>query len=167
MYHELSLADVPQLHPVGVFGMFWNSKREGVALPRRLEFDPTKMVELLPWILLLDVIEIEGVVQFRYRLTGTGCRDLLGVDYTGKILGEALTIEGARERREESLRAVESGEPVYARATLPVSGKDFLVVYRGVFPVTIQGEKAEQLFVIYGHEALRLEAPGGVVLKRA
>lgn len=125
MYHELSLADVPQLHPVGVFGMFWNSKREGVALPRRLEFDPTKMVELLPWILLLDVIEIEGVVQFRYRLTGTGCRDLLGVDYTGKLLGEALTIEGARERREESLRAVESGEPSMPARPCPSPARTF------------------------------------------
>ena len=166
-YREIPFAEVPACHPVAVFGDYWASRKSDGCLPRRSDFDPVNLTALLPWILILDVVEIDEMTQFRYRLTGTGCRELLGVDYTGKLLGEALTREGAEIRRLESLRAVVSGEPIYIWTALPVPGREFLKAYRGVFPVTIGGDKTDQLFVVYAHEALRLEMPLGAELKRA
>ncbi len=166
-YREISLADVPAQHPVALFGEYWESRRRNKPIPLRTDFRPCNLAQLLPWILILDVVDIDDMQQFRYRLTGTGCRDLLGVDYTGKLLGESLTAQGAEIRRLESLRAVVSGEPIYIWTALPVPGREFLKAYRGVFPLSVSGDKIDQIFVVYAHETMELDAQVAVELRRA
>lgn len=156
-YRELSVEDIPVLHPVSVFNAFWSARRTVNDLPRRIDFGPATISSLVRWLLVLEPVLVEGAMQFRYRLNGTGCAELFGIDYTGKLLGENLLPETVEVRRREFLRVLESGEPVYSWSKLPIDGRDFLKVYRGVFPVTVGGEVADQIIVVIAHEALRLE----------
>lgn len=56
-------------------------------LPGRAAFDPLAVHELLPRIMLLDVVGTPP--RFRYRLIGTRMVDALGADFTGRWLDEA------------------------------------------------------------------------------
>ena len=155
-YREIEAAEVPRLHPVSSFSTFWHGRKDSAAVPLRSDIEPTKIPAILPWLMILEVIEIEGVTQFRYRLTGTGCREIFGIDYTGKMLGEALTPEGAEIRRREFLRIIDNGQPIYSWSELPIAERDFMKVYRGVFPVSRGGERVDQIFLVIAAETLEL-----------
>ncbi len=62
------------------FADYWFSLPRDDLLPRRETFDPAAVPELLPMILLRDVLS-DG--RGRYRLAGTGIRDMLGFEITG------------------------------------------------------------------------------------
>jgi hypothetical protein len=155
-YREITVADVPRLHPVASFSTFWHDKKGDDAVPLRANIEPTKIPSILPWLLLLEAVEIDGAMQFRYRLTGTGCREIFGIDYTGKVLGEGLTPEGTEIRRREFRRVMESKQPIYSWTELPIAERDFVTVFRGVFPVSRSGERVDQIFIVIAHEGLEL-----------
>lgn len=155
-YREIPAADVPELHPVAGFSQFWADARGADAVPLRANIEPTKIPAILPWILLLEAIEVDEIVQFRYRLTGSGCREIFGIDFTGKLLGEDLTPEGADIRRREFISVMTTGKPIYSQTEIPIAGREFINVYRGVFPVSRLGKCIDQIFIVIAHEALRL-----------
>jgi hypothetical protein len=90
-------------------------------------------------------------------LFGTGCRDLAGADYTGRLIGEGFTPEAAAERKRELGLVCATGEPFYTCNRMPLAERDFIKVYRGVFPVSLIGDQVDQVFVVMAQEDLRLE----------
>ena len=65
---------------------YWEGKRGDRAMPRRGDIDPAELIELLPNIMLVDVVDDER--QFVYRLVGTGEVQVRGKDPTGKSVKE-------------------------------------------------------------------------------
>jgi hypothetical protein len=156
-YREIESADIPGLHPVTLFSNFWFEGKGDALVPLRASIEPTRIPALLPWLLLLEVVVIDGKQQFRYRLSGTGCRDLFGIDYTGKILGEGLTPDGADARKHEFRKVIENGNPIYSASHLPIAERSFVNVFRGVFPVSLNGNHIDQIFVVIAREDLSLD----------
>ncbi|HEV2551158.1 MAG TPA: PAS domain-containing protein [Stellaceae bacterium] len=64
---------------------YWLSKRNGRAMPSRADIDPTEIPTLLPYIILIDVLD---PLDFRYRLIGTEVRNISRRDYTGLRFSE-------------------------------------------------------------------------------
>ena len=60
---------------------YWDSKRAGRRMPARRDIEPTEMLNLLPYVVLIDV-EREPL-DFRYRLVGTAVASRFGRDHTG------------------------------------------------------------------------------------
>ncbi|MBX3493926.1 MAG: PAS domain-containing protein [Parvibaculum sp.] len=147
-YTEIDLDNLPVRHPVRMFNGYWASRRHGAAAPLRQHIVPGEIAGLLRWLLVLETVQIGHELQFRYRLAGTGCTELFGIDYTGKILGDNLTPEGAEIRRREFRRVMESVQPIYSVTNLPVKAREFIVVHRGVFPVSTTGAEVDQIFVV-------------------
>ena len=147
-YTEIDLDKLPVRHPVRAFDGYWRTRKHGDAAPLRHRIVPGEITVLLRWLLVLEQVTIGRELQFRYRLAGTGCTELFGIDYTGKILGDNLTPEGAEIRRREFLRVMESVQPIYSVTNLPVRTKEFVVVHRGVFPVSTTGTDVDQIFVV-------------------
>lgn len=98
-----------------------------------------------------------GIQEYRYRLAGTGCRDIFGFDYTNKLLGEHLTAEGAKIRRQEFADVTNNESCIYSWTELPIDGRSFIKVYRGVFPVSTNDDTAHQIFVVIAPEDMRIE----------
>ena len=69
------------------FFAYWQSKCRGRAMPSRADIDPVEIVEFLPNITLVDVVEDDR--RFVYRLVGTAEVELRGNDPTGKSVAEA------------------------------------------------------------------------------
>jgi hypothetical protein len=72
---------------LATFLAYWQSKRDGRAMPRRTDIDPAEMPpRLLPFLYLTDVIDAGA--RFRYRLMGTGAASAVRADLTGRYLDE-------------------------------------------------------------------------------
>jgi hypothetical protein len=61
---------------------YWERKRGDRFAPARPDIDPTELVQVLPRIMLADVLD--DPIDFRYRLAGTGIRNVHGNDMTGR-----------------------------------------------------------------------------------
>jgi hypothetical protein len=61
---------------------YWQSKLAGRAMPARADLDPAEIPDLLPWVMLIDVLPGD----FRYRLIGTEVRQVAHRDYTSERL---------------------------------------------------------------------------------
>lgn len=158
-YRIIDLSDVPKNHPVSLFSDFWFENKSSDFVPLRAKIDPMKIPAILPWILLLELVDVEGVKKYRYRLTGTGCRTIFNMDYTGKFLGDGLTPEGAEARLREFQDVGRLGQPIYSASHLPIAEREFIKVYRGVFPVSLSGTQVDQIFVIIAQEDMVLHLP--------
>lgn len=69
----------------------WKSKKKGDLLPRRADFDPSEMKELLPHIFMVD--RKTPTNEFRYRLVGTQEVQFRGIDPTGKLVKDTCAAE--------------------------------------------------------------------------
>ncbi|MBT5109235.1 MAG: PAS domain-containing protein [Rhodospirillaceae bacterium] len=69
---------------------YWNSLRNGRRMPARSDMDPLDIPRLLRYIQLIDVSL--DPLEFRYRLVGTRLVDRLGVELTGKQVGNIDSI---------------------------------------------------------------------------
>ena len=63
---------------------YWQSKRSGGSLPLRAQIDPLDVPRLLPYLMLIEVVE----GRLRYRLAGTQVVANAGFDFTGRYLDE-------------------------------------------------------------------------------
>lgn len=65
---------------------YWSSLKNGRDLPLRTDFKPAKIVRRLPTISLVDVAF--DFSRFRFRLVGTGLREIFGEEVTGRYLDQ-------------------------------------------------------------------------------
>ncbi len=113
---------------------YWQSKLNGRKAPRREDIAPEELGDLLPWVVLVDVVGEPP--RFRVRLAGTGVVREYGAEMTGMFLDE-MDLGVARNRSlDDHRRAVREFRPVvgsfdfekrdgrwvsYERITLPLS----------------------------------------------
>jgi hypothetical protein len=60
---------------------YWERKRAARFAPTRADIDPADLIDVLPRIMLADVIQ--EPLDFRYRLSGTAIREVHGQEPTG------------------------------------------------------------------------------------
>jgi hypothetical protein len=66
---------------------YWRRKAAGRAMPRRGDIDPIEIPQMLPDVMLVDVLP-DG--RYRYRLIGTENTQAHGINATGRFLDEVL-----------------------------------------------------------------------------
>lgn len=147
-YLEVDISTISSRHPVRAFDTYWSHHAREAGVPSRSQINPSEIAGLLRWLLVLEVVPRRADIEYRYRLAGTGCTELFGIDYTGKVLGENLTPEGAEIRRQEFGRVLENLRPIFSTSNLPIKTKEFITVHRGVFPVSASSGGADQIFVV-------------------
>ncbi len=148
-FQPIQAEEIPADHPVRAFLRHFEAHKSKAGVLTGRDFDPLQVASLLPWLLILDVMPRHQPPVYRYRFTGPGCCDLFGIDYTGKLLGDDLPVEAAKRRREEFHQVVEGRVPVFARANIPLPGREHKEVYRGVFPLAKQdSDFIDQLHVV-------------------
>lgn len=146
-YQVVDIESIAERHPVRAFDAYWRRHAVNGLVPQRSQINPAEIPGILPWLLVLEVSRFGASAEYRYRLAGTGCTEIFGVDYTGKSLGDHLTPEGTEIRRREFERTLQDGQPIVSTTNLPIKGKDFISVHRGVYPVRASGEQPDQIFV--------------------
>ena len=130
-YRLIDAQEVPPQHPVRVFYDYFLSKRGADGYLDRASFDPADNLKLLPWVQILEEIEPD---VFRHRVVGTAVVRLLGRDNTGKLFGDGITAKSKQTRSEEFRKAFATGEPVLSTSSLMQEERNFIAVFRGIFP---------------------------------
>ncbi len=117
---------------------YWDAKREGRAMPRKSDIDPSEIKPLLPYVLLGEFKE--DPVRLRYRLVGTEVVSVYGVDFTGRWLDELDFGDQVDHGWPAQYRAVfDSRRPLYGSARLhATSGMEMLYEF-GLFPLGEDG----------------------------
>jgi hypothetical protein len=115
----------------------WRGLHRDGKPPARADIDPAAITHLLPYLMLLDVVD--GGKDFRYRLVGTHVARVHGTDNTGRTVSQAFPSPEAAYVIELYRRAVEAraafgfrGEPLrrdervleYEIVHLPLIGAD-------------------------------------------
>lgn len=121
------------------------------SLAGRQHIEPTEIPDLLPWIMLIDVVQQpNGIPRYRIRLVGTEVVAIQGSDGTGKFVedvlndpsGAAAIIEGYHE-------IVQSREPEYRKGVVATEGREHVPYRRIAFPLARDGETVDMLIFVF------------------
>ena len=92
---------------------YWDSKRAGRRMPARRDIEPTEIVGLLPYVVLIDVER--DPLDFRYRLVGTGVAARFGRDHTGARFSSLMQQNKESEAWSAAARILEEKRPIVSR----------------------------------------------------
>ncbi|WP_374384088.1 PAS domain-containing protein [Dongia sp.] len=137
---------------------WWREKAADRRLPDRTDLDPTEIPQLLPYILLSEVVP---PFRVRYRLLGTEVVAVTGMDFTGCYLDELIPPGDDEEAWMENYHlCAESMRPVYGLSTVrTLNGGTFSYEF-GIWPLT-KGTNAVSQFIgieDYGPHRTRVRA---------
>ena len=94
---------------------YWDMRRGGRSMPARSDLDPVDLKQLLPVLILIDVVP--DARRYIYRLVGTREVEMRGRDPTGRSILEAYYGESAEGTTFYLDRVVQRREPVLYRGT--------------------------------------------------
>ena len=89
---------------------YWDSKRAGRRMPARRDIEPTEILDLLPYVVLIDVER--APLDFRYRLVGTAVAARFGHDHTGARFSVLARHGAGSEVWSTALRLLEEKRPI-------------------------------------------------------
>jgi len=124
---------------------YWLEKKGSRAMPRRADLDPAEIPDLLPHVLLIDILQ--EPLDFRYRLIGTTVEHHLSRPLTGLRLSELphqqpgsviwATLEGV----------VIDPRPISSRIPYVGPHRDYKVAEDVIMPLSDDGKTVNMLFV--------------------
>jgi hypothetical protein len=126
---------------------YWDTKRRDRFAPRRADLDPADMKELLPRIMLADVY-LDGPLDFRYRLSGTGINTILSGEYTGKRPRDLAPPAYGAMIHDHYCMTVKRRQPLFHVVML--DSFERLVTYtRLLLPLSEDGETVTMLMAVH------------------
>ncbi len=120
-------------------------------LPGRQHIDPLEIPDLLPYLMLLDVMPKQpGPTRYRIRLVGTEVVAIQGADGTDQNVAEVLTAEqGCSEIVRGYEEIVRTHEPEYRSGTVATHGREHVDYERIAFPLAADGEHVNMLIFVF------------------
>ena len=103
---------------------YWQGLRQGGNIPYRKDFSPAAIPSLLPFVVLVDVLD--NPRDFRFRLTGSAFYQAVGQELTGQLIGDVFPPDFGSEVFAGWNAIVENGGPNWARGSLWREERDFL-----------------------------------------
>ncbi len=125
---------------------YWMSKRAGRRMPSRGDITPAEIVELLPYIILIDVTR--DPLDFRYRLIGTVIDTHMNQPLTGRWIS-SIPHQRAPSRIWTACERVLVERTAHS-SDIPYIGpmKDFVVSEDILMPLSDDGETVDMIFVV-------------------
>jgi hypothetical protein len=116
--------------------LYWRTKCEVRAMPRRRDIDPVDMPpHLLPH---LQLVERVGA-RFRYRLTGTAIVDAYSRELTGLFIDEVLPPSRREVAERHYARVFDTGRPIFVRNSYTTATSVELIATRIMLPLSEDG----------------------------
>ena len=147
-FEDITPDQIPEGSPVDAFRQLWAQKKQPNGAIARSDMRPETIPKLMPWVLILEHAVLDGRATFKCRFCGTKVRDLLGFNATGRTLEDMQDPDAIEPRMKEYTSVLESGEPSFKVADLPIKGREFMAIFRGVFPASSDGTHADQIVLV-------------------
>lgn len=116
---------------------YWEEKAAGAEMPQRSAIDPIEIPHLLPTLYMLEPL---GDGAFRFRLAGTGVRELFDAEVTGRRVDEVLTTPELRENARRSYETLmRERRPWLTRTEYELNGGETVHYRRLALPLGQDG----------------------------
>ena len=129
---------------------YWQAKARG-KVPSRSDIDPVDVRELLPNLLMIDMLG--DPVRFRFRLVGTRVVQYTGFDFTGRCLDE-LVFQGRDFLEQCYHRLLAERRPVFGHYAWLVRSRHFGQCEFGLFPLSDDGATVNRGISIEDYERM-------------
>jgi len=150
---------------------YWLAKAKG-KVPSRSDIDPVDVRELLPNLMMVDIVG--NPPRFRYRLVGTRVVQYTGFDFTGHCIDE-MVFQGRDFIEQCYRRMLAEQRPIFGHYAWLVRSRHFGQCEFGLFPLAERGtvvnraisiedyERMERDILAYGQQGapMRKPADGG------
>jgi hypothetical protein len=122
-------------------------------LAGRQHVQPTELADILPWLMLMDVVPQEnGEPRYRLRLVGTEVVAIQGSDGTGKFADELLTAEEGPQVIAGYGEILRTQQPQYRRGVVASPGREHVPYQRVAFPLASDGEHVDRLIFVFDRD---------------
>jgi len=126
---------------------YWAGKKRGRRLPARADIDPTEIPNLLPYLLLSDVLR--DPFDIRFRLAGTQVVAMNNFDLTGKRLNAGIHQPEWRDYWLQVYRGVaESGEPAFGADCYAYRDRSHVDFEWCLLPLAADGETVDMILEV-------------------
>lgn len=143
---QISFDQLSETTPVRALERYWRGLPATAGLPSRSAILPEDIPRsVLSWILLLDVVQENGVQEFRYRLVGTSNCEMIGRDVTGMLTTAAFGADDKAGIAESYRLTAVCRAPTFWRAAVPHELDYSIPVFRGIFPLSSDGRTVDKI----------------------
>ncbi|MEZ5831692.1 MAG: PAS domain-containing protein [Dongiaceae bacterium] len=129
---------------------YWQAKAKG-RVPSRSDIDPVDVRELLPNLMMIDVLA--DPQRFRYRLVGTRVVQYTGFDFTGCCLDE-MVFQGRDFMEQCYRRMLAERRPIFGHYAWLVRSRHFGQCEFGLFPLSDDGATVNRAISIEDYERM-------------
>lgn len=123
---------------------YWQRKRGNRSMPSRTDIDPSEIQDLLPNVVLVDVLH--DPLDFRIRLDGTAVVEQQRGDYTGQLFSTLWPNVSESRMWHDYTTVVRTRRPLYTG--IPYAGPDEEVrsVRHVLLPLSNSGSSVDVIF---------------------
>lgn len=131
---------------------YWASLRRGASLPSRVDLHPGRIKRMLPTVSLIDVKrDLDGAVDYRLRLAGTGLYSVYGREITGRTLDDVYNNAAVEYWRKELGKVVNERRPGVGVHSLAWKGSPHMSILWLRLPLASNGRDVD---MILGYDAV-------------
>ena len=127
---------------------YWSSRVVDGRIPSRDDIDPVEFRNVIPWVLLLDVLRDASAPRFRFRLFGTGLVKRAGRDLTGWFLEDAFPDQQQAYFFEAIDLVMSTTNPVGYLGHSMIEGREFIQIVGLLLPLAADGRNVDMIMGI-------------------
>ena len=126
------------------------SKAPPGKLPGRQHIDPVEIPDLLPFLMMIDVLPREsGRPRYRMRLIGTQVVELHGQEFTGQFVEDVLPAKDGEMILRGYDEIVRGKKAHYRSGVVVLAGRKHIRYDRAAFPLASDGEHVDMLLLVF------------------
>ena len=119
-------------------------------LPGRQHIDPLDIpLQLLPGIVLIDIVPGPQRRRYRFRLIGTAFVDATGADHTGRFVDEVVLHVKHETLAEIFGTMIRTHQPHYWEAPVTMQQRDYMALQRLAVPLARDGANVDMIMGFY------------------
>lgn len=124
---------------------YWDRIRAGHAMPRREDIDPAEIPRLLPFVMLVDVLE--KPLDFKFRLVGTAIQSIVAGNYLGRRFSELPHMAQGNAIWSEYEMVAEQRRPLSGGVPYVGTDREVLGIRHCLMPLSKDGTAVNMIFV--------------------
>lgn len=154
----LTLADIPDGHPVRLFSEVYAQHISGAFIPHEDDIiHNDRALPLLAWAQQIEPIELDGGVDFKVLRQGERGAMRERRTYRDQWMSATVDHEFVQARYREVIASAVLRRPLFSKGATPTRERAFLYLLRGVFPVFAENHARLRLFQVEAEPYVSLD----------
>jgi hypothetical protein len=124
---------------------YWERIRGSRAMPRRCDIDPAEIPRLLPFVMLVDVLD--NPLDFRFRLVGTEIDAITAANLRGRRFSESRQLGAGSNVWDDYVSVATKHQPLTGNVDYVGADRYVRAIRHCLMPLSDDGERVNMIFV--------------------